>query len=432
VPPLTGWEVHSHGTDPDHPFPPLHSDWDPGLIGPGTLPALLLAGLAVWRAARWSATWSWGRLLAGVYVGSLAWMFALALVDGASGLSRTLGNPYEYLVTAREHAGDVPAFLDQFTSRIPYSAEDNWVTHVAGHPPGATLFFILLVRLGLGGDLTAAVVVTVLAATAAVAVMVALRALGAEEAARRTAPFLAFGPAAMFMSVSADAVFATFAAWGLAALALGATTARAGGRGWLGWSALAGLLLGACVMMSYGLPLLGTLAVAVLVAARAWQPLPVAAPTALLVVLAFVPFGFAWWEAYPVLTDRYWDGIASIRPGTYWTWANLAALCWSAGPVLGAGIARLVEVGRGAREVLGRPVTDQTRTVWLLVAGAATAIVVADLSQMSRAEVERIWLPFVPWLLVSVALLPPRWRRIGLLVQVVLALVHQHLFYTSW
>ena len=41
-------------------------------------------------------------------------------------------------------------------------------------------------------------------------------------------------------------------------------------------------------------------------------------------------------------------------------------------------------------------------------------VVVADLSLMSRAEVERIWLPFVPWLLVGCALLPDRWRRWGL------------------
>ena len=51
---------------------------------------------------------------------------------------------------------------------------------------------------------------------------------------------------------------------------------------------------------------------------------------------------------------------------------------------------------------------------------------------MSKAEVERIWLPFVPWLLVATALLPARWRRVGLALQVALALLAQHLLYTSW
>ena len=67
------------------------------------------------------------------------------------------------------------------------------------------------------------------------------------------------------------------------------------------------------------------------------------------------------------------------------------------------------------------------------MSGAALAMVVAaDLSQMSRAEVERIWLPFVPWLLVSCALLPERWRRRGLVLQLVVALAVQHLLSTGW
>ena len=45
---------------------------------------------------------------------------------------------------------------------------------------------------------------------------------------------------------------------------------------------------------------------------------------------------------------------------------------------------------------------------------------------------ERIWLPFAPWLLLSCALLPERWRRRGLVLQLVLALVVQHLLFTGW
>ena len=60
------------------------------------------------------------------------------------------------------------------------------------------------------------------------------------------------------------------------------------------------------------------------------------------------------------------------------------------------------------------------------------AIAAADASGMSKAEVERIWLPFMPWLLVSCALLPDRWRRPGLAVQLVAALLVQQLLFTSW
>ena len=59
-------------------------------------------------------------------------------------------------------------------------------------------------------------------------------------------------------------------------------------------------------------------------------------------------------------------------------------------------------------------------------------VLVADLSLMSKAEVERIWLPFVPWLLISCALLPDRWRRVGVAVQVLVAVVVQHLLFTGW
>jgi hypothetical protein len=51
---------------------------------------------------------------------------------------------------------------------------------------------------------------------------------------------------------------------------------------------------------------------------------------------------------------------------------------------------------------------------------------------MSRAEVERIWLPFVPRLLVGTATLPPGWRRAGLFLQVTTALLVQHLLRPDW
>ncbi len=175
-------------------------------------------------------------------------------------------------------------------------------------------------------------------------------------------------------------------------------------------------------MNSYGLPLLGLLAVAVLVVARSWRPLVPAALAALAVVLAYVPFGYAWWEALPVLRERYWDGVASNRPPAYWMWGNLAALAFSAGPLAFAGVAH----------TLARRPDPATRTVWWLVAGGVAMVVAADLSQMSRGEVERIWLPFVPWLLVGCALLPERWRRTGLGLQVVAGLLVQHLLFTGW
>jgi hypothetical protein len=209
------------------------------------------------------------------------------------------------------------------------------------------------------------------------------------------------------------------AAWGIAALAAGAV------RRSITWSLVAGLLLGFSVMLSYGLPLLGLLAVSVLVVARTWRPLPWAVLAASAVVCAFGVYGFWWWEALPALHDRYWAGVARNRPTSYWWWGNLAALTFSAGPMVWVGLTAL---GRRAREVG----IDGARVVRWLAAAACLMVLAAELSGMSKAEVERIWLPFVPWLLVACALLPHRWRRAGVVIQVSVALVVQHLLFTGW
>lgn len=68
----------------------------------------------------------------------------------------------------------------------------------------------------------------------------------------------------------------------------------------------------------------------------------------------------------------------------------------------------------------------------ILVAAAGLAIVVADLTRLSKAEVERIWLPFIPWLTLSLTLLPSRLQRWALTLQVATALAVEHLLFTTW
>lgn len=60
------------------------------------------------------------------------------------------------------------------------------------------------------------------------------------------------------------------------------------------------------------------------------------------------------------------------------------------------------------------------------------ALVLADLSQMSKAETERIWLPFAVWLTVAAATLPLRTQRWWLLVQALAALAINSLLLTNW
>lgn len=188
----------------------------------------------------------------------------------------------------------------------------------------------------------------------------------------------------------------------------------------VGWAIGAGLLLGFCVYLSYGLPLLGVLALAVLWIGRRWSPLPWAAASALAVAGAFTLAGFAWWEAYPVLVERYNDGLGGERQYGYWVWANLAAWTFS------VGLATWAAVPGALARVRSRHSVATMGVAGLASIGAAT------LSGMSKAEVERIWLPFTLWVLALPALLPERWHRPLLVTQVVTALLVQHLVSTRW
>jgi hypothetical protein len=108
-------------------------------------------------------------------------------------------------------------------------------------------------------------------------------------------------------------------------------------------------------------------------------------------------------------------------------WGDLAALAFSAGPIVGAtaaaALSRWRVVQRG--DAPGRVVVT-------LTLAALLSIVLADASLMSKAETDRIWLPFVPWLLLSVAVLSDRWRRRALAAQVILAFALETLLYSRW
>lgn len=416
VPPLNHWQVHA-SLHPVRPFAPL-AGWVDPRVGPGTPLAVVLgvAG-AIWGPAV-AARLRWRTLLLATYAGTAAWTLTLAFVEGPSGLTHEIANHNEYLPTARQ-VHDVPALLSGFADRIPVGVPGSWPTHVAGHPPGALLLFVGLVGLGLGGSFASALVLTLVGCTTPVAVLVTLRRLGAEDVARRAVPFLVLAPAAIWVAVSADGVFAAVAAWGLAAVAAATSSVRRSAV-W-GWGVLGGLLLGACLLLSYGLPLLAPLVLAVLAAGRSWRPFPAVTLGAVAPVLGFAALGFRLWSAYPLLHDRYVAGIAAGRPASYWLWADLAALLICGGPALGAGVGSLLADGRRS-----------PRVVRLFVGTAGLAVLAADVSRMSKAEVERIWLPFLPWLLLATACLPERWRRPMLGAQVVVALLVQHLVLTNW
>ncbi|MFI7387334.1 hypothetical protein [Streptomyces sp. NPDC049813] len=415
-------------------WPPLYSNWLPH-TGPGTPAALALALLTVAYGPRLAAALPWRPLLAVAWAGASAWILALALVDGwHRGIAVRLTTKYEYLRVI-DRFQDIPGTLRTYTRHILIDSPDHWPAHTAGHPPAAPLTFVLLDRVGLGGGGWAGMWCILVGATAATAVLVAVRALASEELARRAAPFLVLAPAAVWMGASADAYFAAVAAWAVALLAL-AVTGRA-----VGWAAGAGLLFGLTCYLSYGLTLMAVVAVTVLFLGRHHvRRRPAALALLLLAGFAVVPTaftlaGFNWWEAYRLLTTRYYQGAGGIRPYSYWVWANLACTVLIAGPATVAGLRRAVALllprpgADGPRLRLPRPDEPRTRLA-LLVTAALAALLIADLSGMSKAETERIWLPFTMWLLAAGAFLPR--PRAWLAAQAVLALALNHLLLTGW
>ena len=403
---------------------PLFARWLPH-VGPGTPAVLLLAAGVVWHGPALARTLPWRWLLGAGYAATVAWTTALAMVDGwHRGLAGRLSTPHEYLAEV-PGVTDVPATLRGFTDRILDFQPDSWTTHVAGHPPGALLVFVGLDRVGLGGGGWAALACVLVAATVAVSVPVTVRLLASEEAARAAVPFLVLFPGAVWMGVSADGLFAGVTACGIALLA--ASTSRSGTSG-RALAVAAGLVLGFGCYLSYGLVLMAPLAVAVLAAARRIAPLIWAAAAAAAVVTVFTLAGFWWPDGYHTLVERYYQGIAADRPYRYWIWANLACLTLSAGPAM-APVVRRVTVA--ASSSVRGPRQWPAATV-LLPFAAAAAIVAADASGMSKAEVERIWLPFAVWLPAAAALLPTRGRRRWLALQAFTAIAVNHLLLTTW
>ncbi|HET6705182.1 hypothetical protein [Amycolatopsis sp.] len=402
--------------------PPLFADWLPH-VGPGSLFAVLVAVAVVLHGPALAAHLPWRRALAAGYLASLAWIFSLAMVDGwTRGFAGRLTIPQEYL---HEVPGitDIPRMLREFSSRILDFQPHSWTTHVSGHPPGATLVFVWLDRIGLHGGAWAATAVVLAGSLVAVAVPATVALLGRPEAARAVLPFAVLTPGAVWIGVSADGLFAGVTATGLALLALSARGFTDGRRYAAPAGLAAGILLGFGIFLSYGLVLLGLLAVAVAVLGRQWRAAALAIAAALAVVGTFAWAGFWWFDGYHLVVERYYQGVALVRPYSYWVWADLAAVVVALGPAVVAAVRRGLASPR--RALLTDPVL-------LLGLAALAAIVFADVSGLSKAETEQIWLPFGVWLLPMTALLPRPGRRWWLAAQAATALAVNHLLLTGW
>ena len=350
-----------------------------GLVAAGVIAALVVAGC--WRGWWFTLRLRWVCLIAAI--GAALFATALALTDGVDGILFGAAHKTEYVANLKvtPPAGE---FVRTFVDRI-----DLYSVHVRGHPPGFTLVLKFLDAIGLHGARPAAALSIISTAVLAAAVLVAVRAIAGDDWMRRSAPFLVVAPYAIWMVTSADAVFTAVGAAGIAAIAEGLRRSgwRAVGLGFAG-----GLALGSLLYLTYlGAVLVivpTVLVVAALIGRRwnAWATLGSAVVGTLLVVGAFTIAGFWWFDGVARTHREYVEGSAQFRVWSYFAIGNIGAALFAIGPATVAGLTSL-----------------RSRKLWLLVASGIAALLASNFSTFTKAEVERIWLLFYPWIVIVAA-----------------------------
>jgi len=401
------WLARHDGRELGLPYPPFIGRWDPAVTWCALAAAALLA-LGIWAAPRLLALPPAAFALA-VYALTLALRLALGATsrgpEGWTGMFDLDGfeGPNEYLPALSALRYGPGFLLDRFAELVPALP-----VHAAGHPPGLLLIMDAL-RLDTPGRLAAFLI----AAGALVAPLAYAtgRAVTSERTARLAALLTASAPSVLlFGATSADALYAAAgmaAAWALADRRLAVR-------------ALGAVLLAVASLLAWSLLAIGAWA-----AVLAWRREGVRAMVVLsLLCAAALVASYALLAAAtgfdPIGTLRateqvYRSGIASERP--YWFWLT------------GSPTAFLL--------MLGVPVA------WLalraLAAGDDAAIAifavlgVAAVAGFTKAEVERIWLPFAPLVCLAAATaLRERELRAVLALLAVQALAWELFWNTVW
>jgi hypothetical protein len=354
------------------------------------------------------------RLLPASFGIALVWAALLAFADGSRGFTGPPGSVVDYSQTV-PHIASAGSFLHGFVADV-----HSFAGHVRSHPPGLVLLLWAMDRVGLSGPWWEAVLELVGGAASIPAALIVAREVLGERRARAAAPFLMLAPAAVFWG-SGDAVFLGVGAWGTALVVL--ATGRRGRRS----RRLAlggGLLFGFLLYLSYGLVLLALVPIEVTKGRRRrWRTLAYAGVAVLGVVAVFTAAGFNWFSGFAAARREVSHSVQQFRPYGFFLVADLAALAVALGPAVWAALGRFAA---------GRP-RRWDRPAWLLVGGALAAVAVADIIGLSKGEVERIWLPFMPWIVaVAGVALEEAEQRPWLAAQVAWALAVQFAVRSPW
>ncbi len=397
------------------PLPPFLMSWAPlahpmgSRVGVAVAVALALIAAAPWAIARVRPG---GLFAALAYAGCLALGLAVNVARrGTAGWSHvfdlsghgSLEASHEYLPALKLLDPGVHYYVGQYPKLLPYLP-----THTKGNPPGPLVVMHLL-SITTAGRLTAAcVLVGALCAPLAYALG---RELGDEHRGRLAAVLTMFSPAVILFGVtSVDYAFAALGTLGAWLLVARAPAARAAG----------------CVVVAiasfFSWVLLAIPVWAVLVTWRrdGRRAAAVTAAAGGGAVVAFTLILAAVWGYDPIavlrdLSRAYGQGAAAHRPYAFWVFGSPAA--WLA--LLGPAIAwpALRALGRGEPAALA----------------LAVVVAVSAVAGFTKAETERIWLPYVPLACVAAAAaLPARRLRPVLGLLALQAIAIEVLFGTVW
>jgi hypothetical protein len=393
-------------------FPPFYAHWQP-YIGRLAVVAVVVVGSTA------ALTPAWARRTIRPIVFAVG-LYALALLLGTS-LNVSRGGVHDLWAVFKTGPGGSPAAYQEYLPGLPALAHGvpyyvshfpalipSLPIHVKGNPPGP---LVALRLLGIGSpQALAALCIGVGALTAPLAYDLG-RTLGGEERGRVAGVLTAFAPALLLWGVtSADYAFATL---GLAAACLlvrphplqrTAGVFAAAAATFFSW-------------LLFAIPVWAVLVVLQREGRR--RAVTLAVICALAVVVVYGTLGVA--LGYdPVATLRataaaYRHGISRHRPYAYWTFGSPTA--WWIGLGLPIGwLALRATVSRDASAL-----------------ALFAVVVVSAILGFTKAETERIWLPYVPFACVAAAAVLPIRRLSGALwLLAAQALAAQLLFNTVW
>jgi hypothetical protein len=394
------------------PLPPFLMAWRPALDPLVIVSAGVLAGAVLITPVLAGRVRSRIAFAAGLYGLALALGLALNLARAgtggwwkvfATGPHGSFEGSFEYLPALSLLGRGTGYYLRHFGSLFPYMT-----THVKGNPPGP---LIALHVLGVSNpSALAAVCIGVGALSAPLAYDLGCI-IGGERHGRLAGILTSFSPAMLLFGVtSVDYVFATLGLLGACLLARPGTDALIAGSAAIAIASFFSWLLLAIGAWAAILALQR-------VGRRRAAVVSLAVGSAVLAVNATLALGYGYnpLAALRATAHAYHHGVAASRPYAFWVVGSPAA--WAV--VLGVPITWLAlrSLSHG---------DPAAASIWAL-------IVISSVLGLTKAETERIWLPFVPLACVAASgtLRSARLRPL-LAALAAQAFVFELLFFTTW